>query len=272
MQTPNATASPPLDDHELLRSAVREAGALALSYFGRDIKKWEKKPDDPVSEADLAVDALLKDRLCGARPGYGWLSEESEDDPARLSAALVWIVDPIDGTRAFLQGKPEFTVCVALVADGAPILGVVFNPATDDFFEAVRGGGARHNGAPITVTSQDAIAGAKLLSSRRTFQKRDWTDAVEHAEFTFLGSMAFRLALVAAGRYDATITLAPKSDWDIAAGDLIITEAGGVITQADGSNLRYNRPSVRHPDVIAAGPALHRRLVEGLAERPLPAS
>ncbi len=255
------------EDHELLQSAVREAGALALSYFGRDIKKWDKAPDDPVSEADLAVDALLKDRLCSARPGYGWMSEETEDDPARLSAPLVWIVDPIDGTRAFLQGKPEFTVCVALVADGAPILGVVFNPATGDFFEAVRGGGARHNGAAIAVSPQDAIAGAKLLSSRRTFQKRDWTDAVEHAEFGFLGSMAFRLALVGAGRYDATITLAPKSDWDLAAGDLIITEAGGVATQVDGKELRYNRPSVRHPDVIAAGPELHAKLVEGFAAR-----
>ena len=193
------------------------------------------------------------------------MSEETEDDPARLSTPLVWIVDPIDGTRAFLKGRPEFTVCAALVADGAPILGVVFNPATGDFFEALKGGGARHNGNPITVTAQDAMAGAKLLSSRRTFEKRDWTDAVEHAEFGFLGSMAFRLALVGAGRYDATITLSPKSDWDIVAGDLIISEAGGLTTQADGKELRYNRPNVRHPNVIAAGPTLHACLIEGFA-------
>ncbi len=213
------------------------------------------------------MDALLKKRLCGARPSYGWLSEETEDNPARLSTSLVWIVDPIDGTRAFLKGRPEFTVCAALVADGAPILGVVFNPATGDFFEALKGGGARHNGNPICVTAQDAIAGAKLLSSRRSFENRDWSDAVEHAEFGFLGSMAFRLALVGAGRYDATITLSPKSDWDIAAGDLIISEAGGVTTRVDGKELRYNRPNVRHPNVIAAGPALHGKLIEGFATR-----
>ena len=187
-------------------------------------------------------------------------SPNNTDDPVRMYLMQMG--------RIPLLSRAEEIDAAKEIAGESGRFGDVFNPATGDFFEAVRGGGARHNGAPITVTSQDAIAGAKLLSSRRTFQKRDWTDAVEHAEFVFLGSMAFRLALVAAGRYDATITLAPKSDWDIAAGDLIITEAGGVITQADGSNLRYNRPSVRQPDVIAAGPALHRRLVEGLAERP----
>lgn len=263
----NATETPSLEDHLLLQSAVREAGALALGYFGGEIKQWEKNPGDPVSEADLAVDALLKDRLCGARPNYAWLSEETEDNPARLSAAKVWIVDPIDGTRAFLQGKPEFTVCAALVADGAPILGVVYNPATDDFFEASRGGGARHNGTQISVSAHGSVTGSKLLSSRRSFQKRDWTEAVDGAEFGFVNSMAFRLALVALGRYDATITLVGKSDWDIAAGDLIVTEAGGAMTQADGGKVIYNRPSVRHPSVIAAGPALHQELVEGFAAR-----
>lgn len=246
---------------------MREAGALALGYFGRDIKKWDKKPGDPVSEADLAVDALLKERLCGARPDYAWLSEETEDDPARLDARCVWIVDPIDGTRSFLQGRPEFTVVGALVTDGAPVLGVVFNPATGDFFEAVRGGGARHNGAPISVTAQETIAGAKLLSSRRMFQKLGWSEPLEQAEFGFINSMAFRLALVAAGRYDATITLTRKSDWDIAAGDLIITEAGGVMTRADGGVFQYNRLSVQHPSCVAAAPALHKKILAGLAEQ-----
>ena len=141
-------------DHALVIDAVREAGAMAMTYFGGDVESWEKAPGNPVSDADIAVDNLLADRLCRERPAYGWLSEETEDDPARLSTPLVWIVDPIDGTRAFLKGRPEFTVCAALVADGAPILGVVFNPATGDFFEALKGGGARHNGHQISVTTQ----------------------------------------------------------------------------------------------------------------------
>lgn len=211
------------------------------------------------------MDALLKKHLHGARPDYGWLSEESEDDGSRLSAPFVWIVDPIDGTRAFLQGKPEFSVSVALVSDGTPVAGVVFNPVTDEFFEAARGAGARLNGTPIAVTAQGSVKGAKLLSSRRAFEKRDWSDVTESAEFGFVNSMAYRLALVAGGSYDATITLSPKSDWDIAAGDVIITEAGGVMTQADGKEIRYNRASVRHPNILAAGPALHGKLIEGFA-------
>ena len=251
---------------------MREAGALALGYFGRDIKQWDKKPGDPVSEADLAVDALLKERLCAARPDYAWLSEETEDDPARLDTEHVWIVDPIDGTRAFLQGRPEFTVVGALVAGGVPILGAVFSPATGVFFEGVRGGGSRHIGAVISVTAQKTVAGSKLLSSRRMFQKRGWTEPLENAEFGFINSMAFRLALVAAGRYDATITLTRKSDWDLAAGDLIITEAGGVVTRADGTAFQYNGLAVQHPSCVAAGPALHKKILAGLAKRDSSAS
>ena len=141
---PTASGTPlPTDElrgsHELLVQSVREAGALALTYFRANPKSWEKRAGDPVSEADIAVNNLLRDRLDGPRPGYAWLSEESEDDPARLDADTVWIVDPIDGTSAFLDGQAEFTVAVALANRGEPVAAAVFNPATDEFWEAVKG-------------------------------------------------------------------------------------------------------------------------------------
>ena len=136
-------------DHALLLDAVREAGALALKYFRTDVESWDKSPDNPVSEADLAVDKLLRDKLMTARPGYGWLSEETADTPDRRTKSHVWIVDPIDGTRAFLRGTPQFAVSAALVVDEHPVSGAVFNPAQGEMFEAKKGGGARLNGAPI---------------------------------------------------------------------------------------------------------------------------
>ena len=249
---------------------MRQGGELALSYFGGDIKQWDKKPGDPVSEADLAVDALLRERLCGARPDYAWLSEESEDDGKRLGAAATWIVDPIDGTRAFLDARPEFTVTAALALGSRIVSGAVFNPVTAEMFEAVAGGGARLNGEPMAVSDCDSLDGARLIAGPRPFRQRNWTEATTKASFHFVNSMAYRLALAATGRFDATLTLSNKSDWDIAAGVLLITEAGGRATRLDGSGLRLNAASVVHPDIVAGAPGLHKILVTGFAERPAP--
>jgi len=249
-------------DHALVSEAVRQAGALAMRYFRGRVVQWEKKPGDPVSEADHAVDDFLMERLVGARPDYGWLSEESEDDPARLEAERVWIVDPIDGTRAFLKGKPEFTVCAALAVAGRPRAAAVFNPATDEFFEARAGGGARLNGRPLAVSTRRGPRGLELLASRRTFEHHHWLTELPRARFTALNSIAYRLALVAAGRFDAAISLLPKSDWDIAAAELLVREAGGRLTTAEGEALLYNQANVRHPSVLAAPPAVHRHLLE----------
>ncbi|MBM3502820.1 MAG: 3'(2'),5'-bisphosphate nucleotidase CysQ [Alphaproteobacteria bacterium] len=251
-------------EREALTAAVREAGRLALRYFQGDVKSWQKGPDNPVSEADIAVDDLLKERLAAAYPGYGWLSEETEDDRRRLSAERVWVVDPIDGTRAFLKREPEFAIVAALVEHGRPILGAVFNPAKDEFFLAAAGAGATLNDRPIRTSRQAGVVGAKLLSSRRTFERHNWIEAANGAEFRFVNSMAYRVALVAAGRFDATITLSRKSDWDIAAADILITEAGGCMTRIDGGRIEYNRPGVEHPNVVAAGQPLHAALVSGL--------
>lgn len=257
------TGAPDLDaDAALLIDAVRAAGACALDFFGRSPAAWDKRPGDPVSEADIAVNDLLKARLLDQRPGYGWLSEESEDDPARLSSARVWVVDPIDGTRAFLKAKPEFAVSAALVADGRPQAAAVFNPATGEFFEAVAGGGARLNGTAIRTSHRTGLAGARLLTVRRALDRARHPDAFARTEATASGSIAYRLALVAAGRFDGVVSLSRKSDWDIAAAELLVHEAGGRVTTTEGAPFRYNRAALRHPSVIAAGAGLHAKLLE----------
>lgn len=250
-------------DHELLTAAAREAGAVALEYFNGSVKSWDKKPDDPVSEADLEIDRLLKQRLHGARPGYGWLSEETEDDQSRLSCRRTWVVDPIDGTRGFLQGRPEFAVCIALVEDGRPIAGVVFNPATDEFFEATEGGGARLNGQTICVGTTDTFEQARLLSTEKIHRKlKEWSPDCRSVTRTYFNSIAYRVALVAANRYDAAVSVHYLNDWDLAAADLIVHEAGGVATDHAGNGYLYNGQDTRQLCMVVSNPALQPRLVE----------
>ena len=258
--TPDEIAS----DSELLTEAVTEALALALKYFHQGTKSWDKRPGNPVSEADLAVDALLKDRLMTARPAYGWLSEETPDTPDRLDRDRVWMVDPIDGTRAFLEGRPEFAVCAGLVEHGNTVLGAVCNPAADEFFDAALGTGARLNGGSLSVKEGTGLATAKLLASPRTFAPGGAGPALPQAEFTAVNSIAYRMVLIAAGRYDATISMAPKSDWDIAAADIICQEAGCNVTDQGGRAFSYNGEDVRHSGVVVAPPALHREIIGAL--------
>ena len=264
-----ARQSPPppdlASDHALAVAAVREAGALAMRYFGGEIESWYKAPGEPVSEADLEVNALLESALRGARPDYGWLSEESRDDAARLDAGRVWIVDPIDGTRAFLKGRPEFTICVALAAAGAPVAAAVFNPATGELFDALEGGGARLDGKPIRVSRAGALAGARFVLSRGELHREGWRGALAGMAVSAIGSTAYRLALVAAGRFDATATIWPRSEWDVAAGELLVREAGGIVTDAAGAAHAYNRRRPEIGSIAAAGGELHAPLVARLA-------
>lgn len=248
------------DDHRLLLEAVREAGPLALHYFHGEVESWHKGPDDPVSEADHAIDALLHERLTTARPGYGWLSEETDDDLARLEKSRVWVVDPIDGTRAFLRDEPEFTICAGLVEDGRPVAAAVFNPATDELFDALEGGGARLNGEAIRVSERDGFEGARLLGWTRLFE-RAGTTTPKDVHFGTVNSIAYRMCLVACGRYDACVSLTGKSDWDLAAADLVVREAGGLATDSHGEDFTYNRKRTRHRSVLTAGPALHGQLL-----------
>ena len=236
------------------------AGALALTYFRANPRSWEKRAGDPVSEADIAVNDLLRDRLDRTCPDYAWLSEESEDDLARVNADTVWIVDPIDGTSAFLDGQAEFTVAVALANLGEPVSAAVYNPATEEFWEATKGGGCRLNNEIVHVSEHATCAGARLLTRRRSLQRAHDPEIFTDVETADPRSIAYRLALVAAGRFDGVVSLNGKSDWDLAAADLLVTEAGGCVTTTTGQPFRYNRESIRQQTCIAANPALHTAL------------
>jgi myo-inositol-1(or 4)-monophosphatase len=252
-------------DLDLAREAAVEAGELAQSHFGAGRRSWYKGPGQVVTEADLAVDALLHDRLRDARPNYGWLSEERVDDGSRTRCARAWVVDPIDGTRAFAEGVPQFAISVALVERGEPLLGVVLNPATGERFEASRGAGAWLNGMRLRVSSRTALAGAALLSSRTEMKRRHWPDMIPEARFTTIGSLAYKLALIAEGRFDGLVSLRASHDWDIAAAQLLASEAGGRLTDAAGRPVVLNQETPRHAGLAVAGTLrLHEALLARL--------
>jgi myo-inositol-1(or 4)-monophosphatase len=258
----------------LLEEAVHEAGTIARSYFGGQFKSWDKGKGQPVTEADLEIDRFLYGTLAAAQPSYGWLSEESPDNPSRQSAARTFIVDPIDGTVAFLKGRPHFTICAAVVEDGRPIAGAIYNPITNEMFSASAGAGATLNGDPITVADRGEIGGCRMLASKALFAEARWKTPPATAWPTMTvesrGSIAYRMALVAGGGFDAMLALSAKHDWDLAAGDLIVSEAGGRVTNHQGKILRYNGAEPIQPSIVCAGPRLHRKLLEKLAEIDLP--
>ncbi len=240
-------------DRALLSTAVDQAGAIARKYFRADAKSWEKGPGQIVTEADIAIDQALHTLILAERPDDGWLSEERRDDGSRSRRRRVWVVDPIDGTRSFANGVAEFTISVALMIDNEPVLASVSNPITSEHFEATIGRGAWLNGTPITPSGQATIDGASLLASWTEMKKRRWREAMSEASFTTIGSLAYKLALVAAGRYSGLVSLRSCSDWDIAAAVLILKESGALISDGDGRPIRLNQSTLRHAGLVAAG-------------------
>jgi myo-inositol-1(or 4)-monophosphatase len=256
----------PDPDTELLVAALHDAGVIARRYFNGTFKTFRKEAGDPVTEADLEIDAYLKERLHAARPDYGWLSEESEDDLSRLSASRTFVVDPIDGTYGFVKRRPHFTIVAAVVENGRPVSAAIYNPISDEMYEAAKGDGARKNGKPVEISSYGELAGARFLAARSLLDSAHgdapWPEGITTES---RASIAYRMALIAEGAFDAMISLSQKSDWDLAAGDLIVHEAGGCVTTAEGETLIYNRRTPpRQGSVICAPPELHRRLVERL--------
>jgi len=253
-------------ERDLLASAVREAGALALKTFRSPLRQWIKGASSPVSEADIAVNALLHQRLAGAFPTYGWLSEETEDDPQRLETDAVWIVDPIDGTRAYLDGRDDWVVSVALASGGRPRLAALYAPVTDEFFFAAAGEAATCNGVPIQVGPGIGLEGAKMLGPKRFLGSL----AEIHPSVMPLprvGSLALRLARVAQGQVDVTIVSGNSHDWDLAAADLLVHEAGGALTDIDGEQLTYNCPQPVHALLVAASRSRHGTALALIRER-----
>jgi myo-inositol-1(or 4)-monophosphatase len=255
-------------DLVLIERTVREAGAIARANFGGTFKRWDKGAGQPVTEIDLAIDKFLYDALPRARPAYGWLSEESRDNPQRLETARTFIVDPIDGTTAFMKARPHFTVCAAVVESGRPVSAVVYNPITEECFTAVLGGGAHLNGAPVHVSNRAAIAGCRMVGPKMMFEHPAWSRPPNTPwppmQIEQRSSIEYRLALVAGAQFDATVALSAKHDWDLAAGDLIVHEAGGRATDHLGKLLHYNGAKPIQRSLVAAGPALHARLLEKL--------
>jgi myo-inositol-1(or 4)-monophosphatase len=256
-------------DASLLRDVVRDAGRLALSMFQTELKTWTKGASSPVSEADIAANDLLENALRSATPDYGWLSEESVDDDQRLARRLVWIVDPIDGTRSYLARREDWCVSVALVEQGSPVLAAVFAPASDEFFFAVRGEGATLNGMSVQATTGTAIDFTRVAGPRPLVERlsRGSGDITLHPR---IGSLALRLCRVAEGHLDAAFAGGQSRDWDLAAANLIVQEANGNMTALSGETILYNRRDVTHGVLVAAGRDRHASIVSHFHNRPLP--
>lgn len=253
------------DDLALLEAAAREAGEVALRYWRKAPKSWDKGGDaGPVSEADLAVNEALEAHLRRARPGYGWLSEESPDDAARLAAERLFILDPIDGTRAFLEGEENFALSLAVVAGGRPVAGVVYLPAKSRLYAARADGPALRDGAEIACGTRVALEGADVLTNRAALAPEHWPRGVPPLKRSFRSSLAYRLCLAAEGRHDAMLTLRPAWEWDIAAGALIAERAGCTVTDPQGRALALNAEVPRATGIIAANPSLHGALLAAL--------
>ncbi|MDA9447346.1 inositol monophosphatase [Bradyrhizobium sp. CCBAU 21360] len=255
-------------DAALLQDTVREAGALAHSMFRTELKKWTKGATSPVSEADIAVNDLLETRLRSATPDYGWLSEESADDAARLSRRLTWIVDPIDGTRNYLNGHDDWCVSVALVEDAAPVLAAVFAPTTDEFFFAARGQGTTLNGAAVQASPGSALDFSRVAGPKPMVERLN-SSGREIKLHPRIGSLALRLCRVAHGALDAAFAGGNSHDWDLAAADLIVQEADGRMSDLSGEPILYNRREVAHGVLVAAGRDRHAGIVAHFRNRPL---
>ena len=240
------------DDSTLVTRITREAGDLALSLFGTDVSVRMKAGDSPVSEADEAVNEFLRERLCSARPNYGWLSEETEDDSSRLSASRTFVVDPIDGTRGFINGDEEWCVSVAIVENGRPIVGVLVAPCLNKTLSATSGGGIFLNGVPHTRVLQNSgkIIASGFPSSVFSGIKIQNRDCYHKARF--IPSLAWRFALVAFGEWDSVWVKGNVHDWDIAAADLIVRESGGFVTNLSNESLTYNELDITKKSILAS--------------------
>lgn len=255
------------DDLALLLSAAEDAGRIAMGHFRHDPKSWDKEGGlGPVSVADLEVDDMLRARLIAARPDHGWLSEETEDDRARLTAERVFIIDPIDGTRAFIAGETGFSHALALSVGGAVRVGVVHLPARGETYWAAEGCGAWMNGAPVAPSVCADPDAARLLVSKHHLAAEHWPGGAPAGAPNFRPSLAWRLCLVAAGRFDGMLTLRPAWEWDVAAGDLIVREAGAEVTDRDGFHAVYNAETPRVHGMLAAPKALHAALRGRMAQ------
>lgn len=264
-------------DLTLMEEAAKLAGTCIMHYFqpGAHIHAHanlkEKCLNNPLTQADLDADQLLRQKLLTNRPEYGWLSEETIDTSTRLSQQRVWVVDPIDGTKEFITGLPQFAVSIGLVDNGQPIAACVYNPASDELFSAVLHGGTRLNGKTINTSQNGTLQDASCLASRSETKRGEWETFKTILNITTMGSIAYKLALVASGRFDLTFTITPKNEWDFCAGTLLVQEAGGRVSHKDGQPCRFNQQNPRVRSVLASNGRLHTELLSLLKKTPLSA-
>nr|WP_237693322.1 3'(2'),5'-bisphosphate nucleotidase CysQ [Octadecabacter algicola] len=246
-------------------NAARDAGDIAKKYFNASPEVWEKSGGQgPVTEADLHVNRQLSADLQTARPDYGWLSEETEDGEKRLSTERQFIVDPIDGTRAFIEGNKDWAHSIAISENGIVTAAVIYLPMHDAMYAATLGQGATCNGTPLLATADKAIDTATVLSAKPNMDSKYWATKAPPFKRTFRSSLAYRLALVAQGQFDGMLTLRPTWEWDVAAGALIVTEAGGIVSDQKGQPASFNNPHPQINGMVAAG-GIHQTLIDALA-------
>lgn len=255
----------PADAARVLADAAVAAGRLAHAMRGKGLKTWIKGKDSPVSEADMAADSLLRDRLTAAAPDYEWLSEESADIAGRASHRRRWVVDPIDGTRAFIKGQPDWSISTALVENGRPIAAVLYAPEFEELFVATAGGGATRNGAKIAASDRAALSGARIAGPRFLLERLS-SSGLDFEAMPRVHSLALRLTRAATGEIDLAIASENSRDWDLAAADLLLHEAGGSLSGADGRKIVYGNPGAEHPALAAAGNALHPSALAALGK------
>ncbi len=243
---------------------TRDAGLAIMAYYQDAFSVRDKSPDNPVTDADLAADALLIDRLMKLLPEAGWLSEETADNRERTSRRYCWVVDPLDGTKEFVMGIPEFTVSVALVDRGHPILGIIHNPANGIMIHSERDQGTYLDGQPIRVSDQSTLPGSQVDASRSERRRGEFEPFEALVHLRTMGSIAYKLARIAYGAADATWSRGPKNEWDICAGDLLIREAGGKCINLDDKPFTYNRANPKVNGIIATNGYLHQEVLSAL--------
>ena len=258
----------PATDLALLLDAAGRAGAIAMRHFRQSIEVHQKPAGQgPVSQVDLEIDTMLRSQLVAARPGYGWLSEETPDTAERLDRECVFLVDPLDGTRAYLDGQEGFAHALAVVENGRVTAAVVALPALGQRYWSARGQGAWLNGQRLTVTRPASLEGARFLVARPQLVPALWPGGVPPVARHLRPALAWRLALVGSGCFDGMLTLRDVWDWDLAAASLIAEEAGARVCDRHGAALRFNTPRPQSPGVLAAAPSLVTALLKRLRPR-----
>src|SRR5262245_58107917 len=249
--------------------AARAAGAIIRSFYSTPytVDYKDRGKDSPVTIADRDANQKIHDILQAAFPQYGWLSEETVDSSDRLSRQRVWLVDPLDGTKEFIDKIPEFGVSIALIENGQPVVAVVYNPIHDQLFWAVRGQGAWHEQRRLQVTQTSQLSAATILASRSETKRGEWKNFASQFRMQPMGSIAYKLAILASGDADATFTLTPKNEWDICAGVLLVEEAGGHVSHLDGRSLVFNQPQTLLQGLVASNRLLHSPLLHLIAQR-----